>query len=98
LDFRGRLILSGTIPPDSLTYQMPLTQEQLADHLGITAVHVNRVLKTFREAGIVTVRDGLVSITDLDEVVQRASPLLDTHERAAAAYVGGQHKGSNPRD
>src|SRR3984893_2888170 len=33
VDFRGRLVLSGTIPKDSLTYPMPLTQSQLADHL-----------------------------------------------------------------
>jgi CRP/FNR family transcriptional regulator, anaerobic regulatory protein len=87
-EFRGRLVLSGKIASEALTYPMPLTQGQLADHLGITAVHVNRVLKAFRESGIVTVRDGLVSITNLDLLVQRASALLDSHERGAAAYVG----------
>ena len=68
LDFRGRLVLSGTIPEGSLTYSMPLTQGQLADHLGLTAVHVNRVLRAFREAGIVTIRDGSVHIADLDRL------------------------------
>jgi CRP/FNR family transcriptional regulator len=92
LDFRGRLILSGTLPPDSLSYQMPLTQGQLADHLGVTSVHVNRVLKAFREGGIVTVRDGQVCITDLDRLAQRASSLLDVHERATSAYVGANGK------
>ena len=33
LDFRGRLILSGTIAARSLTYPMSLTQLQLAGHL-----------------------------------------------------------------
>jgi CRP/FNR family transcriptional regulator, anaerobic regulatory protein len=88
IDFRGRLVLSGTIPEDSLTYSMPLTQSQLADHLGITPVHVNRVLKTYREAGIVTVRDGCVSIADLDALAQHAAPLLDVNERGRTAYVG----------
>jgi CRP/FNR family transcriptional regulator, anaerobic regulatory protein len=67
---------------------MPLTQSQLADHLGITSVHVNRVLKAFRESGIVTVREGSVDIVDLDRLTQRSSPLLDVYERGRSAYVG----------
>jgi CRP/FNR family transcriptional regulator, anaerobic regulatory protein len=96
IDFRGRLVLSGTIPEGSLTYPMPLTQSQLADHLGITAVHVNRVLRAFREAGIVTVRNGCVSIADLDTLVQRASSLLDVYERGSSAYRGARQQGDTP--
>jgi len=88
LDFRGRLALSGTIAADAQTYQMPMTQAQLADHLGITAVHVNRVLRSFRERGIVSVRDGKVTITDLDALSRHAAPLLDTYEKSTAQYVG----------
>ena len=98
MDFRGRLILSKTIAPDSLTYNMPLTQVQLADHLGITAVHVSRVLKDFRDSGMVTVRDGRVTIANLDRLAQRASPLLDAYERVNPAYVGEQVAGSNATD
>lgn len=36
IDFRGRLILSGTLPPDTLAYDLPMTQEQIGDHLGIS--------------------------------------------------------------
>jgi CRP/FNR family transcriptional regulator len=92
MDFRGRLVLSGALAADSLTYQMPLTQGQLADHLGITAVHVNRVLRAFRESGIATVRDGSVTINDLGALAQRASSLLDSHERGMSA-VSGPNKG-----
>jgi CRP/FNR family transcriptional regulator, anaerobic regulatory protein len=88
LDFRGRLILSGTIEADSITYDIPLTHVQLADHVGITAVHVSRVLKDFRDSGMVTVRDGRVTITNLDMLAQRASALLDVYERMNPAYVG----------
>jgi CRP-like cAMP-binding protein len=98
LDLRGRLILSKTIAPDSLTYDMPLTQVELADHLGITAVHVSRVLKDFRDSGMVTVRDGRVAIANLDMLAQRASALLDPYERVNPAYVGGQEAGSNADD
>jgi CRP-like cAMP-binding protein len=37
-------------------YDVPLTQEQLADATGLTAVHTNRVLQTLR-------RDGLISLS-----------------------------------
>jgi CRP/FNR family transcriptional regulator, anaerobic regulatory protein len=94
-DFRGRLILSKTIASDSLSYNMPLTQVQLADHLGITAVHVSRVLKDFRDRGMVTVRDGHVKIADLDMLAQCASPLLDAYERVNPAYIGDRQSGSN---
>ena len=67
---------------------MPLTQVQLADHLGITAVHVSRVLKNFRDHRIVTVRDGGVTILNLHKLTQRASALLDIYERTNPAYVG----------
>ena len=98
IDLRGRLILSKTIAPDSLTYDMPLTQVELADHLGITAVHVSRVLRDFRDTGIVTVRDGRVTIANLDMLAQRASALLDPYERMNPAYVGEQDAGSNAHD
>jgi CRP-like cAMP-binding protein len=34
-------------------YQMPMTQEQLADCTGLTPVHVNRTLKTLEAAGLI---------------------------------------------
>lgn len=91
LDFRGRLIASGSMPEDALVFHMPLTQVHLAAHLGVTPVHVNRVLKAFRETGIVSVRDGNVSIHSLQGLVEVAKPLLDAHERAAPEFVGLGH-------
>jgi CRP/FNR family transcriptional regulator, anaerobic regulatory protein len=87
LDLRGRLILSGAIPAHSLTYPMPLTQVQLAEHLGITPVHVSRVLKDFRDHHVVQVRDGRVTIAHLHKLTQKASALLDLYERTNPAYV-----------
>jgi CRP/FNR family transcriptional regulator len=88
LDFKGRLTSSGALREPALEYEMPLTQTQLGDHLGITAVHMNRVLKEFRDSGIVTVRSGRVQIQDLDSLVKRAAALLDVYERSQRAYVG----------
>jgi CRP-like cAMP-binding protein len=91
IDFHGRLAASGTIPREAMSYEMPLTQSQLADHLGITAIHVNRVLRGFRENGMVTVRDGLVTILDLPHLTSIAAPLLDTYERSSPYYVASPH-------
>jgi CRP/FNR family transcriptional regulator len=88
LDFKGRLISTGALPETASSYDMPLTQTQLADHLGVTPVHMNRVLKDLRDSGIVTVRNGQVQIADLNALVQRAAPLLDIYERNEKAYVG----------
>jgi CRP-like cAMP-binding protein len=90
IDFRGRLALADVIPRDALRYRMPLTQAQLADHLGITPVHTNRILKTFRENGVASVREGEVVIENLAELTRRAYPLLDAYERRVPEYVGQQ--------
>ena len=47
-----RLELAGLAAVDS--YSCPLSQYQLADALGITSIHVNRVLRHLRERGLVT--------------------------------------------
>lgn len=57
-----RLELVGLAQDDS--YDLPLTQQEVAECLGITPVHVNRTLKELRERGLVTFRDNRVSITD----------------------------------
>ena len=43
----------------------PINQYLLADALGLTAIHVNRVLRQLRERGLVTFRDGHVEFHDL---------------------------------
>lgn len=42
-------------------FACPLTQYLLADALGLSPVHVNRVLRQLREDGMVTFRDGFVT-------------------------------------
>jgi CRP-like cAMP-binding protein len=44
------------------SFEMPLTQEQIGEALGITAVHVNRVIKQLRQEGIVEFNRGRVSV------------------------------------
>lgn len=43
---------------------MPLTQEILGDALGLTAVHINRMLQNARRAGLLEVTGGRVQLYD----------------------------------
>ena len=53
---------------DEQGYALPLTQTDLAECLGLTAVHVNRVLKELREMGLLVFRGGRVTIEDVDRL------------------------------
>jgi CRP-like cAMP-binding protein len=70
LELGSRLSLVGM--GSKAGYACPLTQYHLADTLGLSAVHVNRVLRQLRESGLVTFRDGQVTIDDYDGLVELA--------------------------
>jgi CRP-like cAMP-binding protein len=53
-------------------FALPLSQLVLADALGMTPVHVNRVLKELRLAGAMAVKRGSVTIIDTGKLVQIA--------------------------
>jgi CRP-like cAMP-binding protein len=66
------------------TFDFPLTQEQLADATGLTAVHTNRTLQTLRREGLIqltarslTVLDwnGLREAGEFDELYLHHQPL-----------------------
>lgn len=70
LELGARLALVGM--GSKAGYACPLTQYHLADALGLTAVHVNRVLRKLREAGLVTFQDGSVTFDDYQGLVALA--------------------------
>ncbi len=47
---------------------MPWTQQDLADALGLSHVHVNRTLKRLRAEGLVALGDGYLSAPDFDRL------------------------------
>jgi CRP-like cAMP-binding protein len=49
---------------DNHCYQWPLTQEELGDALGLTPVHVNRVLQRMRADELISFKAGLLTIHD----------------------------------
>lgn len=58
-------------------FAMPLTQEQLGSVLGLTPVHVNRVLRRLRQEAIVSVRNRMVRIDNPEALERIARPLQD---------------------
>lgn len=70
LELGARLRLVGL--GDRKGYLCPLSQYLLADTLGLSAVHVNRVLRELREEGMVTFQKGRVVFDDYDALVELA--------------------------
>ena len=62
LELGSRLALVGM--GDKEGFACPLTQYLLADATGLSAVHVNRVLRQLREKKLLTYRDGFVPFLD----------------------------------
>ena len=60
LDLHRRLSSVGMAQGRRFT--LPLTQEMLADALGITLVHVNRVLQQLRQQGLIEFSAGVVTL------------------------------------
>ena len=86
MDLRGRLALADAISPQDSSFEFPLTQVQIAEYLGITPVHANRIVKAFRERKIVVFQGGRAIIQDFAELRRIAQPLMDAFERSVPEY------------
>jgi CRP-like cAMP-binding protein len=53
-----------------------LTQADIGDAVGLSTVHINRVLRDLREAGLLSFRNGVVAFLDR----QRLMELVDFDE------------------
>lgn len=67
LELAARLKLVGL--GDKSGYDCPMSQYHLADALGLSAIHVNRVLRELRERGFVTFQQGRVAFQDVPGLV-----------------------------
>lgn len=61
-EFALRLELAGL--GELCNYELPMTQEQLGDCVGLTSVHVNRTLKGLEASGLITRTVRMVRVTD----------------------------------
>lgn len=77
LEMQGRLELTGAPVGDH--FAVPLTQELMADALGLTNVHVNRTLQVLRHEGLLISQGGTVTLGDrarLQALVDYRAPRL----------------------
>lgn len=73
LEFNERLELNGMAR--SGRFEVPLTQEMLGDALGLTSVHVNRMLQAARQQGDLTWRDRQVVLADPAALARKVNRL-----------------------
>ena len=60
------------------SFELPLTQSHLAEVLGLTAVHINRTLRSMDEAGIVERRGCRVRLANIEALQELAAVLPRT--------------------
>jgi CRP/FNR family transcriptional regulator, anaerobic regulatory protein len=70
LDFYERLKLQKLIT--ALSFNLPLTQHHIGSFLGVTVVHVNRVIRALSDAGIVNIEKHYVTILDMPALTHLA--------------------------
>jgi CRP-like cAMP-binding protein len=54
-------------------FHLPLTQEMVSDVIGLSVVHLNRTLQALRREGLVTSRQGYVTLVDRARLVEIAA-------------------------
>jgi len=100
LDFYRRLQRRKLITGP--TYNLPLTQAQIGQYLGLTVVHINRVLRSLRTDRIVSLEKHWVTILDLQLLTNltrygqrcepvgrdRESPLTDRQRGIPPSSIG----------
>ncbi|HEX9932378.1 MAG TPA: Crp/Fnr family transcriptional regulator [Allosphingosinicella sp.] len=57
---------------DGDTLELPITQEELGDALGMTGVHVNRTLMILRTGGLIEFRSGRLKVLDWERLAETA--------------------------
>lgn len=70
LELLGRQHRAGLTDQNAMAW--PLTQEMLADVLGLSIVHVNRTLQQLRRDGMIVLRTGRVTIPDVERLARVA--------------------------
>ncbi len=83
LDLYYRLRRRGQVQGDRMP--LHLTQEDIADVVGITSVHVSRVMRQLREAGLIHCHGHTLTLLDEAELVRVAGV---NPERMAGACLG----------
>jgi CRP-like cAMP-binding protein len=69
-ELRRRLTAIGIEADDE--FEFPITQSKLAEALGLSAVHVNRVLQALRAEGVLDIQKNMVKLRDIEKLAEIA--------------------------
>jgi CRP-like cAMP-binding protein len=86
-EFARRLEVAGLV--EEYGYELPMTQEQLADATGLTAVHVNRVLMALARDGLIERQKRNIRIPEW-ESLRRVAGFSEVYlhlDQTASAHV-----------
>ena len=84
LDIRSRLrVVDGL---DEATFELPLTQQDLGDAIGLTKTHVNRSLKALEATGLVERQGKVIRITDVAALAALVG-FTDRHAHVATDWL-----------
>lgn len=84
LDIRSRLrLVDGT---GGSTFELPLTQQDLGDAVGLTKTHVNRSLRALEETGLIEREGKIIRITDVDRLATMVG-FKDRHSHVASDWL-----------
>jgi CRP-like cAMP-binding protein len=86
-EFAARLEVQGLA--DEYGYHLPMTQEQLADAVGLTPVHVNRTIRSLETDGLIVRKGRNISFPDWE----RMQDVADFNKRYL--HLEKQHSGRN---
>jgi CRP-like cAMP-binding protein len=86
LDFYTRLRRRKLVSRPN--YNLPLSQAQIGNYLGLTVVHINRVLRSLRSEQIVELEKHRVTILDLERLVIIAR----SGGTASSCAIGRKHE------
>lgn len=84
IEFGERLQVVGLATDKG--YECPFTQDDLADALGLSAIHLNRILRQLRERQLLTLSLGTLQIHDLPglaKIAQFSDQYLDQDHRTS---------------
>lgn len=70
MEMKYRLQLIGRC--DGASFDLPMTQNEYGDALGLTSIHVNRILQELRKDGLIAVNRQTVTILDEAELSELA--------------------------
>ena len=88
IQFRSRLVNAGEVHPEAKGFELPMTQQQLADYLGLSLVHLNKSIMKLRTSRMISISGRKLVIADLNALTEMSRPLMDSTDFALT--VGSQ--------